>query len=164
MASEVMARDELVRELREGGAEALATLRALPEAAFEEGRYENGWNGRQILAHLAAIEWTYPRLLEIPSATAQSDESEGAGSAPRGGMDGYNARQVEKRAGATVAELIEEFERNRTATIAAVEGADEGLFATPIVSAGGRNGSLGRVFYEVAVLHVREHVGDIAGR
>ena len=44
---------ELLAQLRDGGAQALGTLRALDAATFEKGRYENGWNGRQILAHLA---------------------------------------------------------------------------------------------------------------
>lgn len=158
----MVTKEELLEALGTSGSEASATLRALPTSTFEAGRYESGWNGREILAHLAAIEWTYPRLLEIPAASGDAAATADRESAPRGGMDGYNARQVEKRAGATTGELLEEFERNRAATIAAVEGADDGVLARPTRSAGGRTGSLGRVFYEVAVLHVQEHVRDIA--
>ena len=102
-ADDSVTKGQLLAALRRSAAEALATLRALPARVFEEGRYENGWNGRQILAHLAAIEWTYPRLLELP---AGGDAATQEGS-PRGGMDGYNDRQVEKRAGATIAALLE---------------------------------------------------------
>jgi hypothetical protein len=156
-------KEELLEALRSSGSAASATLRALSISAFEVGRYESGWNGREILAHLAAIEWTYPRLLEIPVASEDAAAAADRESAPRGGMDGYNARQVEKRAKATIGELLHEFERNREATIAAVEAVGEPVLATPTRSAGGRSGSLGRVFYEVAVLHVQEHVRDIAG-
>lgn len=164
----VSSKQEVLEALRGSGTEAVTALRALPAAAFEEGRYESGWNARQILAHIAAIEWTYPRLLDLaaaPSAPAASPAGNGGGqsAAPTGGMDGYNARQVEKRSGASVAELIEEFERNRAATIAAVEAADEALFDVAIRSAGGRTGTLARVFMDVAVAHVREHVRDITG-
>src|SRR5436309_2472949 len=33
------------------------------------GVYEGGWNGRQLLAHIASMEWTYPRILELPVAS-----------------------------------------------------------------------------------------------
>jgi sulfur carrier protein ThiS len=80
----------------------------------------------------------------------------------QGGINDYNERQVEKRAGATVAELIDEFETNRAATIAAAESADEALFATPIRSAGGITGPLASVLTAIAILHVVQHVNDIA--
>ncbi len=56
-----------------------------------------------------------------------------------------------------------EFERNRAATIAAVEAAAEELFARHIPSAGGVTGPLAGVFHEVAVAHVLGHARDIAG-
>jgi hypothetical protein len=159
----VPTREELVAGLRESGEEFLKVVRAHPVEALEEGRYENGWNARQILAHVAAIEWTYPRLLEIPAAARSAPTGEPPTRAAQGGIDAYNARQVEKREGVPVEELIAEFARNRKATIAAVAAADEALFAQPIRSAGGRTGPLGLVFEEVAVGHVLQHGRDIAG-
>jgi hypothetical protein len=168
---------EIMEALRSSAAEVTAHLRALPPESFERGCYENGWNGRQILAHVASIEWTYPRLLEIAreggatgAASAQPvrrTTPEEAGGVPtrtaRGGIDAYNERQVERRANATVAELLAEFERNRAVLIAAVEGTDEALFAAPIRSAGGVTGSLGSVLQAVAVNHILGHARDIAG-
>ena len=81
----------------------------------------------------------------------------------RGGNDDYNARQVAKRDHLPPSELIAEFDRNRAATIAAVEAADEALFAVSIRSAGGVTGTLATVFQQVAVLHVLAHARDIAG-
>jgi len=157
-------KSELVQQLRQGGADALNLLRALDPAAFEEGRYENGWNGRQILAHLASIEWTYQRLIDVArSASApQEQKPQAEGRSPSGGVGDYNTRQVEKRAGASVAELLSELEENRAATIAAVEAADESLFSVPIRSAGGAQGPLAAVLNYVAVQHVAMHVNDIA--
>ena len=155
---------ELLAALRSSGDATVATIEALPEAAFGEGRYENGWNARQILAHIASIEWTYARLLEIPGQAAATPPKNGAlpTREAQGGMDAYNARQVERRAGASIAELIEELKTNRARTIAAVEEADETLLSQPIKSAGGRTGPLANVFYEVAVEHIREHCRDLA--
>ena len=82
----------------------------------------------------------------------------------RGGNDAYNERQVAKRAHLSVAELLAEFERNRAATIAAVEATDEALFSRTIRSAGGVVGPLAIVFYQVAVVHVLDHARDLDGR
>ena len=156
---------ELLAALRATGADALARLRALPPAEFERGRYESGWNGRQILAHIASIEWTYPRLLDIareaPAGEAPA-EGELATRTMRGGNDAYNERQVAKRSHLTVADLLAEFERNRAATIQAVEAVDGALLERRIRSAGGIVGSLATVLYQVAVLHVLAHARDIA--
>jgi hypothetical protein len=159
---ETPSRSELVASLRASGEEAVTRLRALPAERFEQGRYENGWNGRQILAHIASIEWTYPRLLEIP-ASASAASAEPPTRAAQGGIDAYNQRQVERRAQATVSELIAEFATNRQATIAAVAEAPEDLFNRPLRSAGGVTGPLGRVVHAVAVQHVLGHVRDIEG-
>jgi uncharacterized protein (TIGR03083 family) len=158
---------ELLTALRASRDEVLSTLRALAPERLEEGRYENGWNGRQIVAHIASIEWTYPRLIDIArGAGAPSAGPASSGDPPtramRGGNDSYNDRQVAKRAGVPVPELIAEFERNRSATIAAVEAADEYLFSRPIRSAGGVTGPLAAVFLQVAVMHVLAHARDIA--
>lgn len=175
-------KDDVLGALRDSGAKAVTALRAMDAKAFESGRYENGWNARQILAHVAAIEWTYARLLDVaseapaasaPAASApasnevrrtSAEESGGVATRPvRGGIDDYNARQVEKRAGASVAELIDELEANRARTIAAVEGADAEMLSRPIRSSGGITGSLGSVLMAVAVEHVNGHVADITG-
>ena len=167
---------ELLEELRASAREAVEKLGALPTEEFERGRYESGWNGRQILAHAAAIEWTYPRLIDIakggtpPSSGAEEvrrTEPDEASKVPTrtaaGGIDSYNERQVAKRADATVEQLLEEFKTNRAATIAAVEAADEELFGREIRSAGGVTGVLADVIHAVAVVHVRGHVNDIVG-
>ena len=61
----VPSKAELLERLKASRDHVLATVRALPAASLEQGRYENGWNGRQILAHVASAEWTYPRLIDI---------------------------------------------------------------------------------------------------
>jgi len=156
----------LLAALKQNGDDAVRRLRALPEATFDEGRYENGWNGRQILAHIASIEWTYPRLIELARGAERPWASQEGGrkvATARGGIDSYNERQVELRAAAPVAELIDEFERNRAALVAALEAADESLLTVAIRSAGGVSAEMGQVLNAVAVAHVIAHVDDIAG-
>jgi len=153
---------ELLQALATSRDEVLTLVRSLPPQRLEEGRYENGWNGRQILAHIASIEWTYPRLIDV-ARTPPVEETTPPTRAMRGGNEAYNDRQVSKRAHLTVPELLAEFETNRAATIRAVEAADEALFALPIRSAGGVVGPLALVFQQIAVAHVLGHARDIAG-
>ena len=163
-----LSKGELLEALRASRDEVLAIVRAMPPERLEEGRYENGWNGRQILAHIASIEWTYPRLIDIArDPVALATPPPAAGDLPtrtmRGGNDAYNERQVAKRAHLSVADLLAEFEQNRATTIRAVEAADETLFARQIRSAGGVTGPLATVFYQIAVAHVLGHTRDLAG-
>jgi len=162
---------ELLDKLRSSRDEIVSKLRALPTDAFEQGRYESGWNGRQILAHIASIEWSYPRLIDVAreaqspkSAEAAKEASTEPATRPvRGGINDYNERQVEKRAHLSVEELIAEFEANRATTIAAFEQADESLLSQPIRSAGGVTGPLADVVAMIAIAHVDQHARDIAG-
>jgi uncharacterized damage-inducible protein DinB len=163
-----MTKRGLLDELRTSRDEVLRIVRALPTERLEEGRYENGWNGRQILAHIASIEWSYPRLIDIARDVAPPPSATPAAADPptramRGGNDAYNDRQVAKRAHLSVPELLAEFEQNRAATIAAVEAADDRLFTRPIRSAGGIVGPLAEVFHQVAVAHVLGHARDLSG-
>ena len=157
-------RRELLAALASSRDEVLALVRSMDPAQLEEGRYENGWNGRQILAHIASIEWSYPRLIDIARTPPAPQEAPPPTREMKGGNDSYNDRQVAKREGMTVAELLAEFERNRAATIRAVEGTEEELFARRIRSAGGVVGPLATVIHLIAVVHVLGHARDIAGR
>jgi uncharacterized damage-inducible protein DinB len=157
-----VSKSELLEALRTSESEVLDQLKNLPAEEFEKGRYENGWNARQILAHMASIEWTYPRLIDLAK---QPPSAESPGEAPtkkaKGGIGSYNDRQVEKRAGATVEELLAEFETNRQATIKAVEEQNDETLSKEVTSAGGFNGPLAQVLHWVAVDHIRIHLNDI---
>src|SRR5213594_4689111 len=102
----IASKAELLDKLRTSGDQIVTKLRALPLDSFEEGRYENGWNGRQILAHIASIEWTYPRLIDIARTPPAPADQALPTRTMKGGNDAYNDRQVAKRAGLSVAELL----------------------------------------------------------
>ena len=159
----VPSKAELLAALRSSRDEVIALVRSLPPERLEEGRYENGWTGRQILAHIASIEWSYPRLIDIARTPAPAAEEAPPTRAMKGGNDAYNDRQVAKRAHRSVPELLAEFEENRAATIQAVEATDEALLARRIRSAGGVVGPLATVFYQIAVAHALGPARDIAG-
>ena len=161
--SEIETREELLAALREDAGRLPEVVGAIGEGDLERGVYENGWSARELLAHLAAIEWTYPRLIERAAAPGGSDGSSDSSSGGAFDMDAYNARQVAKRAEAGIGELLEEFGRNREATIEAVANADAALLDRATRSAGGVEGTLLEVLIGVTVGHVREHMADLAG-
>ena len=153
-------REELITALQEDSDEFQEAVSRLPDEAFERGIYEQGWNARQLLAHIAAIEWTYPRLIERAKQRAAGSD------APQGGgagfdMDAYNAKQVARRNDQPVEQLLTEFRRNRAETIDAIRAVDEALLKQPTRSAGGVEGTLLDVLEGVAVGHVRGHVNDL---
>ena len=159
-------RAELLDALHTSGRRVLQRIRTIDPALLEEGRYEGGWNGRQILAHMASIEWTYPRILDLPegdeNAIAATGDSQGASQSNP--MDGYNERQVAQRAEASIADLLAEFEANRAKTIAAVETVEPAVLERRVVTAGGRTGTIAQVLNDVAVRHVLGHLEDLSPR
>jgi uncharacterized damage-inducible protein DinB len=166
-------KSELLKTLRDQHDEIVTAIRSLPADEFETGRYESGWNRRQILAHIASMEWTYARLVDIAreggvaegtrdnSSSGNARDARTPSRAMRGGNDAYNARQIAKRESATIGELIEEFASNRSVTIAALEAADDVVLRTTIRSAGGTKGPLTSVILLVAIAHVEQHFRDI---
>ena len=157
--TEINTRSELLAALRDDAARLPDVAASIGEADLERGVYENGWSARQLLAHIAAIEWTYPRLIEQAQIPA---EPRSAGSSGRFDMDAYNQKQVANRSSATIADLLAEFARNREATIDAVTNADAALLEQPTRSAGGVEGTLLEVLIGVTVEHVRGHIEDLA--
>lgn len=154
---------ELLDQLRSGASELREKLAALPAEEFAKGRYENGWNAREILAHIASIEWTYPRLIEIATQPPAAESKEPPTRQARGGILSYNDRQVAKRAEASVEELLDEFNTNRSALLDAIEATDDETLNKEVTSTGGFTGPLAQVLQWVAVDHVRAHLNDILG-
>jgi len=165
-------KEQLIEALKSSERDLLERLVALPTAEFEKGAYESGWNGRQILAHITSIEWAYPLLIAM--ARGDVPQPEPTGTDPRStnepyrpsmgaGINEYNQRQVDKLAETSASDLLELFEKNRAATIAAVQAMDDALLEIEARTAGGLQGSLGQVMEMVAVAHVRGHVNDIVG-
>jgi uncharacterized damage-inducible protein DinB len=154
---------ELLDQLRSNAVEVKEKVGALPAEEFEKGRYENGWNSREILAHIASIEWTYPRLIEIATQPPAPESKGPPTRKARGGILSYNDRQVAKRAEASVEELLKEFNTNRSTLLDAVEATDEETLAKEVTSSGGFTGPLAQVLQWVAVDHVKAHLNDLLG-
>ena len=152
-------RDNLIRDLQTDAQTLADTVARIPEDGWNDGVYEHGWSARQLLAHIAAIEWTYPKLIERAAAAQTAETAETA--VTDFDMDAYNHRQVEKRGDTPILDLLAEFQRNRQATIAAIQAAPDAILTRPTRSAGGVEGTLLEVLAGVARTHVRQHLTDL---
>ena len=116
----IPSKSELVDELTRSGQDAVRNLRAMPAEAFEQGRYENGWNGREILAHVALHRVdvsTADRAGEagndsgrdgpVEQQPAQAADDADPQPARPFGVNDYNDRQVAKRAEASMDESLQ---------------------------------------------------------
>ena len=161
--ADTVTKEQLLENMRSGRERIVAAVSEVPEAHWTEGRYEEGWTARDILAHIASIEWTYPRILDLADKTIEPEPPKEPAKPRPPGLGDYNQRQVAKRTDATVQDLLEEFERNRAATIAAVEEADEDLLRERVRSAGGLEGTAAEVLNYLAVIHHDGHLDDVRG-
>ena len=161
MTTDTITKHQLLENMRASGRAFVEAAQQVPPGRWPEGRYEEGWTAKDILAHVASIEWTYPKLLLLAAQPPTEDRD--AEKRFKGGIGDYNHRHVEKRKQSTVDELLGEFERNRTATIAAVEDADDALLRERVRSAGGVEGTAAEVLNYLTVVHVRDHLDDLKG-
>ncbi|MGI8608765.1 MAG: maleylpyruvate isomerase N-terminal domain-containing protein [Candidatus Dormibacteria bacterium] len=152
----MITKTELIAALRTAGTDVSSQLKGLPAESFDRLGDADGWTGKQHLAHIASTEWTIPRLFDLAQADDAAQQAAAAFD-----NHAYNAKQVGRRAARTVGQLLEEFETNRAATIAAIEAADESLLSLKVSSAGGVHGKLGRVLQYLCVEHVGDHLKEI---
>src|SRR5438874_2373768 len=110
--ADAVTKEQLLGNIRNSRDQLLTAVAEVPDSQWTEDRYAEGWTARDILAHLASIEWTYPRILDLADKPKDPKPKPDVPKPTSKNMGDYNQRQVAKRAGATVPELIEEFERN----------------------------------------------------
>lgn len=170
---QTLSKDQLIQSVRASEQQFVDSLASIDAADLESGCYENGWNARQVLAHVASIEWTYANVIDLAKQAATGDGETPAAAAapsrpatsynppPSGPILSYNDRQVEKRAAMSVPELLDEFRQNRAGTLAAIESAGDDLLSTTVRSAGGIKGPAANVLQTLAVGHVNLHLNDI---
>ena len=153
----------LMEDLRDSGVEFRDRVLGFSPGALETGIYENGWNGRQVVAHLAGIEWSLPGLINRTRAGRKADLATPLAKESMT-MDGYNAREVLRRRDTCLAELVDEFSRNREATIVAVASLTPGQLEASAKSLGGASGTVEGVLRRVAIEHLRQHLREIDAR
>ena len=65
MAQAPLTKEQLIEGLHTSEQQLIETLAGVDAADLETGCYENGWNAREVLAHVASMEWTYSKILNL---------------------------------------------------------------------------------------------------
>src|SRR5437879_7530809 len=98
-------KERLIEALKSSQQDLLERLRGLSAGDFEKGAYESGWNRRQVLAHIASLERSYPQLIAVARGDLPMPEAAGTDQrtteqpyrpSNAGPIHEYNQRQVDK--------------------------------------------------------------------
>ena len=173
----VVSKADVLRALREGEQGVSERLSAISPEQFEQGSFEQGWNARQTLAHVASMEALYRGIITVLTGRRSVDEDSpgphpGASTpAPDPDEDDEDEEEsisfevlfqtmIDEREGATPAALLSEFRRHRRGLIHIVAETDEALLCRPLGSADAPDESLAATVCQ-HVLHVNAHVAQI---
>lgn len=150
-------RQDIVRTIKQFQSDIEEVVASMPDAAWSGTVYENGWNARQILSHIASTSGVAGFILNLAQAPGP------AGLPGAGGFDNeaFNRQQVELRSGRTVAEVLAEIRSNLQRDIGLVQATDDALinkrFKTPWETEGAVGDLIIRSFQE----HLGMHLADL---
>lgn len=148
-------RRSVIEALDAARREAERLVETAPAEAWTGIVYEDGWNARQLLAHMASTSGVASFLLMMARSPAG------------GGMAGFdndrfNAEQVAMREGRSPADLLDEIRANIARDIAAVEGAPDDLLFKHYQAPWDAEGPLADVIVESPNRHWRGHLDELA--
>ena len=130
---------ELAAAMRDERTRLVSYLESIPEAAWDKPTLCEGWNVRDVVAHLVGN-----------AADLVAQKLDGAGSPE------YNQRQVAERAGRTPAQLLAEWGEQGPAFEALIESLDDDFWNTPYLELGTVGQALQRLVEDIWV-----HAQDI---
>ncbi len=123
-------------------------LSRIKEADLERAVYPGGWNVKELLSHLAALNYlTLPQLFLSPPTSSSTPMD----------INALNQHAVERRRENNLAELREEINQNTPKIVEMLTGLGDAQLATP-VSLSWIQGSLADVLRAIIVDHERAHL------
>lgn len=148
-------RQEAIAAVRAASERALALAGTLSDEDWRRPVYENGWNVRQVFAHLASMGNSASFFLAMAG-----------GSGPPGGfgafdIDAFNAGQVASREALTVAQLLDEVRSGHEAGAAAVAAAPDDLLQREMSSPAGGTYPVVDVIVGASTGHEDMHLADV---
>lgn len=116
-------RDEIITAIEENKRQADRLVSATPAGKWSAGVYENGWNARDLLSHLASTSAVGGFVM----TTAKTPPGSGTSGGGAFDNDDFNAQQVALRESKSVRELADEIMANCERDIQAIRGAPDDL-------------------------------------
>jgi hypothetical protein len=154
-----MTTKEDVREALQGFLSALEEIvEKLPPAEWERGVYENGWNAKQILAHMASTAGIAGFVLTLARTGPVVGRREGDSDFDN---DAFNAQQVTAREKKTVEALLNEIRDTLHRDGQVVTAAPDQLLASAYEAPWGEKGTVAYIIAESFNRHLGGHVNDL---
>ncbi len=151
-------KDSIIEGIRKVQAEAERIASAMPEDAWEEGVYENGWNAKQILCHVA-LSANVPAFLIAAANSPEPAKMPGGG----GNIDDFNESQVAMRMEKPVAEIVKELNSTYEQAINVVQATPDEILARQVRTPWQTEGELGALILDEDIrAHVMVHLADIS--
>ena len=149
----------IIEGIRQVQAEAERIAAEMPEDAWDKGVYENGWNAKQILCHVA-LSANVPAFLIAAANSPEPAKMPGGGD----NLDDFNASQVAMRMEKPVSEILEEINRTYELAVNVVQATPDELLVKHIRTPWQTEGELGALILDEDIRdHVLVHLADIPG-
>ena len=150
-------KDEIVNTLQNVQSDIEQAVSSMPEQACATGVYEDGWNARQILAHMASMSGVTSFVLNLASAPAGA----GGGIGPNFNVDDFNRLQIAAREGKTPADLVGEIRASFEKDISTVHAAPDELIRKHYRTPWDVEGEVGDIIVGSLNDHMGMHLADL---
>lgn len=147
---------DVIDAIRSAQQEVERLVSSAPESAWSKQAYEQGWNAKQLLCHIASTSGIAGFLIGM---------AKGPGSGGMGAdfdIDAFNAQQVAARQEKPIVEVLEEVCGNCQRDIESVQNAPDDLLAQHFRAPWDMEGSLDNVIVGSVEGHFMMHVRDLA--
>ncbi len=149
-------KSDIIEVIRNTQGEVERLVSSAAESAWSKPAYDQGWNAKQLLCHIASTSGVAGFLVNMAKAP-------GAGG--MGGdfdVDAWNAQAVAARQDKLIVEVLEEVRGNCQRDIDSVESAPDDLLTQHFKAPWGVEGSLADVILGSIEEHLMMHVRDLA--
>ncbi len=148
-------KDDVVNAIRESQQEIEKVAMPLAPQALSKRAYEQGWNVKQLIRHLASTSGMAGFVIGLARAPV------GSGLGASFDVDSWSAEQVAARRDKPVSELLAEFRLNCERDISTVKAAPDDLLAKEIRAPWGAEGRLGDIIVQSIQGHFGMHLADL---
>lgn len=151
-------KEDVLEALHAFQAAAEAVVETLPQSEWERGVYENGWNAKQILAHMASTVGIASFVLTLARSGPVVRRREGDSDFDN---DAFNAQQVVAREKKTVEALLNEIRDTLHRDEQVVKAAPDQLLASVYEAPWGDKGTVAFIIADSFNRHLGGHVDDL---
>lgn len=132
-------------------------LASLPEEEWETGVYENSWNAKQLLCHIASTAGIAGFVLTLARTPVTAGMGGGAGF----DNDAFNAQQVQARQGKPLANIFNEIRDTMNRDRQVAQAAPDQLLGSMFRAPWGTEGTVAEVIADSFKEHLGTHVAEI---